>query len=64
MATGLINEVALLTKSNHWNSMEDTSGPAHYNKVALLMRWPPIEVSLYFKLVDYTRVQLLMFDII
>ena len=34
--------------------MEDTSGlsgPGHYNKVALLMRWRLIEVSLY--LVNY-----------
>ena len=30
--------------------MEDTSGlsgPGHYNKLALLMKWPLSEVSLY-----------------
>ena len=36
----------------------ELSGPGHYNKVALLLRWPLSEVLLYLPL-DYSKLWLL-----
>ena len=47
VATGLNNEVALLTKINKMENTFGLAGPGHYNEVASLLKWPISEVSLY-----------------
>ena len=47
MATGLNNEVAILTKLKQMENTFGLAGPGHYNEVASLKKWPLSEGSLY-----------------
>ena len=51
MATGLINEVALLTKIKSIEYYRDLSGPGHYNKVATKF----LSTSQYIKCINHNE---------